>query len=185
MAMNQAAESYPLPCGRDVETVWDRLDEVESGRADEHDLSCEHCRAAREGLLVLRTLTGELAREVVEPPPDLLGRIMSAVRAEVRRHDLLPLPTPEPGQARVSDRAVAAILRFAADSVDGVRARGCRVDVTVSGAFDVRLDLAVSYHAFAADALDTVRERVSAAAVARVGVSLAQLDVRVADLYED
>ncbi|MBN6042062.1 Asp23/Gls24 family envelope stress response protein [Amycolatopsis sp. 195334CR] len=185
MAMNQAAESYPLPCGRDVEAVWDRLDEVESGRADEHDLSCEHCRAAREGLLVLRSLTGELAREAVEPPPDLVGRIMSAVRAEVRRHDLLPLPTPEPGQARVSDRAVAAILRFAADSVDGVRARACKVDVTFAGAFEVHLEVAVSYHAFAADALDTVRERVSAAAVARVGVTLAQLDIRIADLYED
>jgi hypothetical protein len=113
---------------------------------------------------------------------------MSAVRAEVRRRDMLPLPTSEPGPLRVSEQAVAAVLRFAADGVPGVRARRCRV--TVSPAADgemllaVELGIAVSYHAFAADALAVVRTRVTAAASGRVGLRVTRLDLTVTDLYD-
>jgi uncharacterized alkaline shock family protein YloU len=187
MAMNQT-DDYTLPCGRDVETVWDRLGEVEAGRADAHELDCAHCLAARESLLVLRQLTGELAVEDVEPSFDLTSRIMSAVRAEVRRRDTIPLPTPEPGEVLVSEQAVAAVLRFAADSVDGVRARHCRITVetTADGAVECVVDLtvAVAYRRFAADALPVVRDRVTAAASARIGLRLARLNLTVVDVYD-
>lgn len=186
MAMNQAMRGYALPCGRDVEHVWERLDEVEAGRADAHELGCPHCRAAAESLAVLRDLTGQLAAADAEPGLDLTGRIMSAVRAEVRRHDLLPLTTPEPGDVRVSVQVVAAVLRFAADTVPGVRARRCRVTTTDSPDFavEVELGVAVSYRGFSSDALDLVRERVTAAASARVGVRLARLDLALDDLFD-
>ncbi|MFC3455505.1 Asp23/Gls24 family envelope stress response protein [Amycolatopsis speibonae] len=187
MAMNHATQDYLLPCGRDVEQVWERLDEVDAGRADTHELDCPHCRAARESLRVLRGLTTELADDDAEPSPDLAGRIMSAVRAEVRRRDLVPLPSPEPGEVRVSDQAVAAVLRFAADSVDGVRARHCRVlrspDITDSLGVDVELSIAIA-HDFDGESLDVVRKRVTAAAGARVGLHLSRLDLMVEDIYD-
>jgi hypothetical protein len=208
MAVNPETQGYLLPCGRDVETVWERLADVEAGRGDEHDLTCPDCRDARASLLALREMTGELLADTAEPAPHLTGRIMAAVRAEVRRrHDMLPLPTDDPGLVRVSEHAVAAILRFAADSVAGVRARRCRVhDVRVTTAkpgaditggtpgdigvgeegelmFVVELTVAVSYRSFAWRSLDLVRERVTAAAATRIGPRVHRLDLIVEDVY--
>ncbi|HEY1916496.1 MAG TPA: Asp23/Gls24 family envelope stress response protein [Streptosporangiaceae bacterium] len=187
MAMNPATQEYLLPCGRDVETVWERLADVEAGRADEHELACPHCRQARAGLLAVRAATQELISDDAEPSASLTGRIMSAVRADVRRRDLLPLPTAEPGPLRISEQAVAAVLRFAADGVPGVRARRCRVSVADTKgevALTIELAIAVSYGAFAADALDVVRERVIAAAARRIGIRVDRLDLTVTDLYD-
>lgn len=179
MAMNQTTEGYQLPCGRDVETVWARLDD-----ADPHQLDCPHCGAARESLLVLRSVTEELIADESGPSPGLTGRIMSAVRAEVRRGDLVRLPTQEPGGARVSQAAIAAVLRFAADQVPGVRARRCRIDTSAEDeAIEVSMTIAVSYRHFGG-ALDVIRERVEAAATGRIGVRLVRLDLTVDDVYQ-
>jgi hypothetical protein len=205
MAVNPETQGYLLPCGRDVETVWERLADVEAGRGDEHDLTCPDCRDARASLLTLREVTGELVADTAEPVPHLTDRIMSAVRAEVRRrHDMLPLPTAEPGLVRVSEHAVAAVLRFAADSVAGVRARRCRVHecrVTATNPGDdgtstsgevgsegelmlvVELSVAVSYRSFAWRSLDLVRQRVTAAAETRIGPRVHRLDLIVEDVY--
>jgi hypothetical protein len=187
MAVNQG---YELPCDRDLELVWERLDAVGEGLADEHELTCPHCRTARESLLALREATSELVAEVEQPPPDLLGRIMSAVRAEVRRGQMVGLPTTEPGVVEVSEQAVAVVLRYAADSAGGVRARRCRVRTVGLGEageslVEVELTLAVSVrNATGGETLDRVRARVSAAAAARVGLRLVKLDLLVDDIYE-
>jgi hypothetical protein len=195
MAVNPETQGYLLPCGRDVETVWDRLADVEAGRGDEHDLTCPDCRDARASLIALREVTGELLADTAEPTPHLTGRIMSAIRAEVRRrHDMVPLPTAEPGRVRISEHAVAAVLRFAADSVAGVRARRCRVQDFRARAQDtggeegepmlvVELRIAVSYQSFAWRAVDLVRERVTVAAATRIGPRLHRLDLIIEDVY--
>jgi predicted anti-sigma-YlaC factor YlaD len=190
MAVNPETQGYLLPCGRDVETVWDRLADVEAGRVDEHDLTCPDCRDARASLISLREMTGELLSDTAEPTPHLTGRIMSAVRAEVRRrHDMVPLTTARPGRVRISEQAVAAVLRSAADNVTGVRARRCRVRASDTGGaegelmLDVELSVAVSYQRFNWRALDLVRERVAAAAATRIGPRLRRLDLIVEDLY--
>jgi hypothetical protein len=180
-----AMTDYELPCARDVEQVWERLDAVGAGLADEHELTCPHCRAARESLLALRAATAELVAED-DVPPALFGRIMSAVRAEVRRGSMVALPTPEPGFVEISEQAVAAVLRYAADTVDGVRARRCRVRPGADGVVDVELTLAVSLrNVTGGEALELVRERVTAAAAARVGLTLAKLDLLVDDIFEE
>ena len=179
-----AMTDYELPCERDVEQVWERLDAVGAGLADEHELTCPHCRAARESLLALREATTELVAED-DVPPALFGRIMSAVRAEVRRGSMVALPTPEPGFVEISEQAVAAVLRYAADTVDGVRARRCRVR-TVPGGVEVELTLAVSLrNVTGGAALALVRERVTTAAAARVGLTLAKLDLLVDDIFAE
>jgi hypothetical protein len=190
MAVNQATEGYELPCKRNLDQVWERLDAVGEGLADEHELTCPHCRTARESLLALHEATKELVAEAEQPPPDLVGRIMSAVRAEVRRGQMLSLPTSEPGTVEVSEQAVAVVLRFAADAVDGVRARRCRVRTVGVGEVgeslvEVELTLAMSMgNASGGEALAQVRARVSAAAAARVGLRLVGLDLVVDDIYE-
>ncbi|WP_020669293.1 hypothetical protein [Amycolatopsis nigrescens] len=191
MAVNRATGGYELPCERDLEQVWERLDAVDQGLADEHELSCPHCRTARESLRALREVTGELAAELEEPPPDLVGRIMSAVRAEVRRGHMMRLPSTEPGVVEVSEQAVAVVLRYAADAVPGVRARRCRVRTVGIGdggesLVEVELTLAVGMRNVAGgEALEQVRERVGAAATARVGLRLVALDLVVEDVYDE
>ncbi|WP_033289997.1 hypothetical protein [Amycolatopsis jejuensis] len=183
MAVNQ---DYALPCGRELETVWDRLDVG----LDEHEVDCAHCRTARESLTALRSATQELADEPDPTPPDLFGRIMSAVRAEVRRGQMLELPAPEPGGVEVSEQAVAVVLRYAADAAGNVRARRVRVrkvGVSADGSDEVEVELTLAAHlgnTSGADTLARVRELVSAAAAARVGLALVKLDLLVEDVYE-
>ncbi|MBW0271820.1 hypothetical protein ATM97_14540 [Nocardia sp. MH4] len=185
---NQTDNDYLLPCGRGLEQVWDRLDAPD---ADQHEASCPHCAGARESLLTLRNATRELIDEPDPPPPDLFGRIMSAVRADVRRGRTLSVDTPHPGAVQVSEQAVATVLRFAADTVDGVRARGCRVRSSEPGSdgeqeITVEMTIAVRNGAHAIDTLvAAVRERARAATTARVGVRLGRLDITVVDLYEE
>jgi hypothetical protein len=191
MAVNPETQGYLLPCGRDVETVWERLAEVEAGRGDGHDLTCPDCRDARASLNALREVTGELLADTAEPTSHLTGRIMAAIRTEVRRrHDMVPLPTAEPGLVRISEHAVAAVLRFAADSVEGVRSRRCRVQHFRANAGEegepmlvVELSIAVSYPSFAWGALELVRERITAAVATRIGPRLHRLDLVIEDVY--
>ncbi|HUQ61741.1 Asp23/Gls24 family envelope stress response protein [Lentzea sp.] len=177
----EVTSDYVLPCGRDVEQVWEVVD-----LSDSHTRSCPHCAAVRESLLVLRASTEEMVREEVEPPSDLVSRVMSAVRADVRRSDVVPLPGD--GLARISTRAVAAVLRYAADGVDGVRARGCRVtEAPESTAADpvIEVELGIAITAgVTAEAYEEVRRRVLAAGSARIGVRLARLDLVVSDVLE-
>ncbi len=186
MAMNQATGGYVLPCGRDLELVWQHL---EIGAKDDHDLGCRHCDTARGSLQALREATRALAEDDVAPPPDLTSRIMTAVRAEIRRGNTVDLATSEPGQVEVSTRAVAVVLRYAADGVAGVRARRCRIRPVGTDEFgasevDVELSIAVSHHSTAEHVWNAVRERVSAAAAARVGLRVVRLDLIVDDLYD-
>ena len=180
----EVTADYDLPCGRDVEQVWEAVE-----TADEHTRRCPHCAAVRESLLVLRAATREMAQERVEPPSDLLSRVMSAVRADARRGDAVPLPGSGADPARISTRAIAAVLRFAADGVDGVRARGCRVSEAAESSeadpvIEVELSIAVAVGPTTARTFDVVRERVIAAASARIGVRLARLDLVVSDVLE-
>ncbi|WP_245663510.1 Asp23/Gls24 family envelope stress response protein [Nocardia inohanensis] len=184
-------EDYRLPCGRGMEQVWRRLDAVQNGHADAHETRCAHCRAARESLLALRTATEELIAEPDPEPPDLFGRIMSAVRAERRRGQGLTLPTEHPGSVEVSEQAVAAVLRFAADTVPGVRARQCRVRSVGTGPdgeniVQVSMALAVRMRGGSLDGIvPLVRQRVATALAARTGLLLGRLDVTVADVYQE
>ncbi|MET0132149.1 MAG: Asp23/Gls24 family envelope stress response protein [Kibdelosporangium sp.] len=186
--MNDTREDYALPCGRGVEMVWERLIEVDSGRADGHELDCPHCTAVRESLWSLQAAVDELSKDTSEPSVDLVGRIMSAVRAETRRRDMVSLPSNGPNEARISSQAIASVLRFAADTVAGVRARRCRIAAAASDdgtpAIDVELTIAVSHRNLASGAYDLVRDRVTSAVSARIGVRLARLDIVVADVFD-
>ncbi|WP_431875878.1 Asp23/Gls24 family envelope stress response protein [Amycolatopsis sacchari] len=178
MALNPTTQGYQLPCGRDVEQVWEDLD-----HPGDHDLTCPHCRSARESLVLLREVTGDLAAEDTQPPAGLTSRIMAAVRADIRRRDLVDLPATEPGTVRISVPTAAAILRFAADTVEGVQARHCRVRLDDSGAV-VELSIAIARSGFSPEAIEQVRERVAAAAHARIGWPVTTVHLTVTDIVE-
>lgn len=178
-------QAYRLPCGHDLNTLWDN---VSAGVLDEHEAGCADCRALAASVRGLRDVVAAM-REPVAPPSGLSDRIMAVVRAERGRGDLLPLPSQH-GSAQVSRAAVAVVLRYGADTVPGVRARDCRidtVDVDPDGRAVVRvsLGLALAYGAGpAADTFAAVRRRVRAAADGQVGIRVGEIDLRVADVYD-
>ncbi|GHF33813.1 putative alkaline shock family protein YloU [Amycolatopsis bartoniae] len=177
--------SYDLPCGRSLDQVWQHLD-----APDEHQRGCPHCSTARGSLRALRDATAELTAERPEPRRDLTDRIMAAVRAEVRRRgDMLPVRADEPGELVLSEQAVAVVLRYAADELDGVRARRCRVhalgrDDDGETVLHAELTVTVAYRDDLAELLAALRERLRGACAASVGLRLGRLDIEVADLHE-
>jgi len=195
VAVNELGErrvdGHRLPCGRLVEEVFDAL---EAGRTDEHSRTCPHCATAQRSLTALMAATQALIEDdPAEPPPNLLDRIMQAVRAEGRRGAALPLLPPDDEQAvagpvDISPQAVAAVVRYATDTVAGVRARSCRVAVDPEDPRALRIELTVALRygaGQAADLVAAVRSRVAAALEGQVGVRTSVLDLQIADLWPE
>ncbi|MGQ0576371.1 MAG: Asp23/Gls24 family envelope stress response protein [Pseudonocardia sp.] len=179
MALNVDVDGHLLPCGRSVEQVHDDL---EAGRPV--DPGCPHCAAARSSLENLFEATRALVADTAEPRPALLDRVMQAVRAERRRQTPLRLPTPV-GTADVAEQAVAAVLRWAADGVPGVRARSCRITVGEGGGAHVRMSLSLRFDGEPVRSrLDDVRRRVGAALAGQVGLVAQIVDLDVVDLWD-
>lgn len=184
MAANDTTQEHRLPCGRLVEDVFDDLD---TGRPNAHNEECEHCRSVVRGLAALEVATEALLRDPAEPPPGVVGRVMNAVRAELRRGDTLPLPA-ELGPAEISVHAVAAVLRYAADSVPGVWAQRCRIalDPESPDTFDVEMSLSLRYGIGPLEAiLDQVRRRVAVAMVGQIGPRAGRIDLTLADVWDE
>lgn len=205
MALTNRTEGHVLPCGRLLEDLWDRITGSRPPAVDEHELACPHCRTARASLEALAAATEAVyADQSLVAPAGLRGKIMDAVRAEIRRVDRLPLPAGELGPVDVSQQAVAAVLRFAADTVVGVRARRCRLhpvpdgvtgpapagtgstSAAVPAAATVEMSIAIRFGpGTSAAAVDAVRVRVRAAAEAQVGLVVGRIDIEVEDVYVD
>lgn len=180
MALNRddTRTDHALPCGRSVEQVWD---DREAGRTGPHP-DCAHCATARRSLDQLAEATQLLVDDPAEPASGLLDRIMAAVRADLSQSEVVALPAPG---VDISTQALASVLRFAVDSVDGVRAQRCRVAVDELDPHAVAVAMTVSlrFGSGQVTALDDVRRRVSAALSARVGLRLGSLDLEVADVW--
>ncbi|MBJ7607877.1 MAG: Asp23/Gls24 family envelope stress response protein [Candidatus Dormibacteraeota bacterium] len=189
MAMNpntpptthQAGAEHPLACGCSVEQVWD---DMQAGHASAHAADCPHCLTARASLEQMAEATRLLIDEPVNPPSGLLDQIMNAVRADLARGDAIALPALS-GTIDISASALAAVLRFAVDGVDGVRAHRCRIVVDPTVAHTVRVWMSVSlrYGSGEVTALDQARQRVGAALSARIGLVLDTLDFEVTDVW--
>lgn len=184
MAVNARASQHDLPCGRSVE---DLVDEVDAGKTSQHSLRCEHCATAERSLRQLSEATATLVDDEPAPPPGLLDKIMYAVRAEIGRGGSIDVPG-EFGPARISEQAIAVVLRYAADTVAGVRARRCQVDMDEHDpeAVSVLLTLALRYGTGPVqDMVAEVRSRVSAALSGQIGVRASAVDLVLEDVWED
>lgn len=193
MALDRTAPAHELPCGRHVEDV---LDELDHGTVSGHTRSCAHCTTARHGIEALNEATRILLDDPVEPEPGLVDRIMNAVRVEIRHSEGLTLPTGA-DHADISIRAVASLLRFAADTVPGARARHCRVEPlpdpetdpgTGAGAVPaVRIDmtLTVRYGTPLEPLLEQVRAQLVAAMAGHIGLEARTVNLDVVDLWDE
>ena len=121
--------STQLGCGRDIDQVWDHLDQA----PDAHELTCPYCRAARTYLAGLASATqamrdDDATNPDLEPGPGVLDRILAVARAEVRRGRRLPLDQPRADVTSpntVSEQAVTAVVRRVGDRTRQVQIRRC------------------------------------------------------------
>jgi hypothetical protein len=181
MAVNLANDR--LPCGHEIDQLWDHLAQ---GAPDEHARSCEYCQAALNEIRLLRTATNELAAEPVRLPADLSGKVMAAVRTRIGAASRIALPGPAGNRLFISERAAAYILRAAGDTVDGVRARSCRLTPDahdMSTSTDLKLSISLRFDTPALAAARAVRMAVRRAARAQLGLTLGRIDIDVVDVH--
>ncbi|MFC0626180.1 hypothetical protein [Kribbella deserti] len=184
MEMNPTQEAlHPLPCGRTVEDVWEDL---EADRVTAHALECPHCATARASLDQLTEATRALIDDPAEPPSGFLDKIMTAVRADLVLGRTVPLPHSV-GRVDISTYALASVLRYAVDGVDGIRAHQCRIEDAPDHPHAVRVWMSVSLRFGSGQviALEEARRRVAAALPERIGLELASLDFEVMDVWTD
>jgi hypothetical protein len=115
------------------------------------------------------------------------GRVMAVIRARIPPAPRIALPGPAGIRLHISEHAAAAfILRAAGDTVEGVRARSCRLTPTAhdnSTPSDLKLTISLRYDTPALTAAKAVRAAVRAAARAQLGLTLGRIDIEVADIH--
>jgi len=181
MAVNLADDR--LPCGRDIDRLWDQL---ATGAPDWHARSCEYCQAALAEIRPLSVAIRELAAEQVRPPADLSEKIMAAVLARVGAAPRIALPGPAGNRLLISVPVVAFILRAAGDTVDGVHARSCRLTRDAhdrSTSANLNLSISLQFGMPALAAARAVRMAVRTAARAQLGITLGRIDIDVVDVH--
>ncbi len=182
MALERTRTGHQLPCGRHVEDV---LDELDAGALSWHTQDCPHCATALRGIEALNQATRELLDDPAEPPAGLFDRIMTAVRAEVRRGGSVPLPTAH-GHADISTRAVASLLRYTADTVPGVRARHCALVATERpDTVGIEMSLSLRFGVTVDELVDEVRARLLVAMSGHIGLRTRTIDLHIVDLWDE
>lgn len=204
-------ETSILGCGHSIDEVWANIDHPPTA----HETSCTLCGAARQSLQSLRAATagyqdleahdaGPETDEALRPRPRVRENILAVARAEVRRGRRIPIAATALGPVMLSEQALVSLIRGAADSVAGVRAR--RISLTApivaepghrtgtdadpdGGAPAVVLEqvtcrIAVSHTVSAPRVADTVRDHVIVALSRHVAIDPKAVNIVVEDLYD-
>lgn len=190
-----------LGCGRDIDDVWAHADSV----PDAHEQTCPDCQAARASLTELNAATRDLrSRDQADPElhlsDDLVSKISSIARAEVRRGRRIPLRrVPEDlgrdageSDLTVSEQAIAGIIRDTCDRFADVEARRCSVEISdrrdgldpETVAIRARLRISVAASTASPGRIAELREQVIAAVHDRVGVTAQIVDIDVEDVFD-
>src|SRR5450432_906433 len=112
--------SATLPCGAELDLLFEQVADGHATELDDHQRDCIHCQAALGELSVLWAPVAERAASPVAAPPGLTAEVMSQIRQLV--HDVwYTLQTTDLGVIRIAARIVAALARDAARTVPGVR----------------------------------------------------------------
>ncbi|MEJ8279043.1 Asp23/Gls24 family envelope stress response protein [Pseudonocardia spirodelae] len=187
MALEGTDRVEPLACGRDAADVWDH---AEAGTLDEHERTCPHCVRARADHDRLGGLVARMAAEPLRPPPSVLEQVMGAVVADLRPHELLHLGP----DAWLGRPTAEAALRHVVDTMDGLRARRCRIEqdrvpdgVGGVGAAPVwvRMTVAARFGVDLASVTARVRQMLISAGDRTLGVPITGVDILVEDLWEE
>ncbi|CAM3130698.1 hypothetical protein PSET11_00239 [Arthrobacter ulcerisalmonis] len=208
MAMN--SEHLRLGCGRDLDEFWAAIDEPPTA----HEWSCPDCQSARNALYHLASVTESMReRDRTEPSLQPGNRVREAVmmvaRAEIRRGRKTPLKKTPLGRIDISEQALTALIRFAASTLPGVRARRCSItsppEMTgpsqpaadpqapgqpapasdqSSAGLTVELQVALASTVRIPDTLAQLRERVGAVVEAQTSLVISTINISVEDLYD-
>ncbi len=125
---------------------------------------------------------------------------MAVARAEVRRSRRVPLATTPLGTIDISEQALNGLIRFAASTLPGVRARRCSVlgnpepqsspegpssaGVVEGGDVRITLTVALSSQVRIPATMTLLRERVGTIVQAQTAITMQQIDIGVEDLYD-
>jgi hypothetical protein len=195
--MALANSTTRLGCGREIDEVWANADAPPNA----HEMECADCQAARASLTDLNTATRELRSRDQEDPnlrlsADLVTKITSIARAEVRRGRRIPLRRSPAGtedaDLTVSEQAVATVIRHTCDQQPDVEARRCSVEI-VEGATGpdpdtvaIRAHLRISVAASTTNPgrIEALRQEIIAAVEEQVGVTAQTVDIDVEDVHD-
>lgn len=185
-----------LGCGRDIDDVWAHANSV----PDAHEMTCPDCRAARASLTELNAATRDLrSRDQADPElhlsDDLVSKISSIARAEVRRGRRIPLrhvPDGADSDLTVSEQAVAGIIRETCDRFADIEARRCSVEISdrragldpETVAIRARLRISVAASTASPGRIEDLRAEVIAAVHDRVGITAQVVDIDVEDVLD-
>ena len=199
-----ALEDVPrLGCGRSIDSLWASIDRPPTA----HEEQCEQCQTARTQLDRLSEATralreGDLHNPALKPRPGIKNAIMDVARAEVRRGSRILLRSADNGTTEISEQALSSLVRFAAAAIPGVHSRRCRIEIRSAAASPVGVDhpsgttttagprLIVNLRVAAAPGIDiplmaeALRQEISNAIPASVGIGAGTVNITVEDLYD-
>ncbi|WP_424216671.1 Asp23/Gls24 family envelope stress response protein (plasmid) [Streptomyces sp. BI20] len=189
-----APDTEHLPCGRNLATLWDAW---EAGAPEPHDAVCPHCAAALRDLTHLRHAA--LTVHAPTPPHDtpdasspsldttaLTGRIMDAVRLELRPGHRLPLGGSDE-DTWIHESAATRTLRTITERVPGVRVLRCGILPSTTddrAPVTTRLEISAGHDHDLRDLADRVRRAVRTGADHELGLAVSTVDVHITDLHE-
>jgi uncharacterized alkaline shock family protein YloU len=168
-----------LPCGRDLADLYEHLS---TGALDAHEQACPGCRQAADAFAPALQAVMSLAAQKPEPPAGFVESVMARIRADIRRTRYLALAAESPSTLTITERAAAAIMSGAADTIPGVASRGCRFP-TPHDPTHVAISISLHYGLHAATTADQVRTTLRKAARTQLGIRLRQIDVSIDDVH--
>lgn len=185
-----------LGCGRDIDEVWENSDDPPT----DHETHCPHCRAARASLTNLNQATRELkTQDLTDPtlhlPQELLNKVISVARAEIRRGSQVPLRRThvhtEPNLS-VSQQAIAAVVWRASDHhLPTVETRHCSIsnvayhgDPTTPVEIGLGIEVSVCAGVSIPQVIGSLRKHLIAAVQEHIGITVSSIDVLVKDVHD-
>ncbi|MEW1912099.1 hypothetical protein AB0442_27260 [Kitasatospora sp. NPDC085895] len=163
----------PLPCGRTIGESWEEP-------PDRHTERCPYCLRARAALAEVHRAAEALTARPVVLRPELTHRILAAVRQQIRRGRLLPVPSRSP--AYIWEAAAAASLRRAVDTATDALVASCRLAPGPRGDVTIALTLRAAYGRPLAEQAEKVRHVVLATATRTLGLTVHAVDLYITDV---
>jgi uncharacterized alkaline shock family protein YloU len=177
-----------LGCGRSIDCIWATIDRPPTA----HEEVCELCRTARTRLQRLREATrllreSDLHNPVLKPRPAINKAIMAVARADVRGGRRILLRNADNGTTEISEQALSSLIRFAAAAIPGIHSRRCRIELrsaTAGPRLIVNLRVAAAPGIVIPRTVEALRQEISNAIPAGVGIGAGTVNITVEDLYD-
>ena len=175
-------------CGRTANRVWQDMDQP----PDSHTRTCPGCREARLYLEALSTATSalrshDLRHPALRPPYSLAKTVLEVACTQARGGIRFQLAGALQGSIDISEAALTCIVRDAALSMGGVRARRCRIEQPAGNGHGlvIHLRTAVAPGLDICKAMALLRLHIRDAVEASVGIVPDTVHLTVEDLYYD